>query len=480
MPPYLALLLTVGFVLLLFRRDRLNEAKVSPALWLPVMWIAIAASKFVSQWINLGASHSIVADGPDGSPIDALYFLSLILAGLWVLIRRRIAIGVIVRNNRWLIALVVYSFLSILWSDFPFIGFKRWVKTLGHPVMALIILTDPNPVGAMRIVMKRCAYLLIPFSVLLIKYFPQYGRSFDQWSGQPTNIGVGLAKNDLGCQSLIFGLFFFWNLLTAGQSGDRRERRWELSLSAIFLGLAVWLLWQAHSATSITSFALGVAIMLAVGAVNKRLIGAYVVAALALVAAANLALDLYASLLDLVGRDATLTDRTKVWADVLAIQDSPILGTGFESFWLGSRIEQLWAKWWWHPNQAHNGYIETYLNLGGIGVLLLACVLVSTFWKITRQATVDFDFARFRLAFLFAIIAFNYTEAAFKAVHPAWTMFYIIAIDYPKSRARQPRGSSRASSLSLSPHKPSPNAKQESANSTFNRSPGSRQSSVQR
>jgi exopolysaccharide production protein ExoQ len=456
MPPSLALFLTIAFVLVLFRQDRLNEGKVSSALWLPVMWIGIAASRFVSQWINLFTPGSLAADGPDGSPIDALYFLALILAGLWVLGQRHTSIGAIVRNNRWLVVFFIYAFLGIIWSDFPFIAFKRWIKTLGHPVMALIILTDPNPIGALRIVMKRTAYLLIPFSVLLIKYFPQYGRSFDQWSGQPVNNGVGLTKNDLGYQCMIFGLFFLWNLLTAGRLGDHRERRWELSVSALFLGLIAWLLWQAHSATSLASFVLGSGIMFAIGAVNRRFVGAYIVAGLFLVIAANFAFDLYAFLLGLVGRDPTLTDRTKVWTDVLALQDSPILGLGFESFWLGARIEALWAKWWWHPNQAHNGYIETYLNLGGTGVFLLICVLISTFRKITKKALLDLDFYRFRLALLLAIIAFNFTEASFKAVHPVWTMFYIIAIDYPRSRVRQPRQSTRALNPSLS-HRPSPN-----------------------
>jgi O-antigen ligase len=457
MPPSLAAILTVGFVFVLFGRDRLNEGKVSPALWLPVMWMAITGSRFVSQWINLDARGLVAADGPEGSPLDALYFLTLILAGLWVLGRRHASIGAIVRNNRWLVALFIYGFLAILWSDFPFIAFKRWIKTLGHPIMALIILTDPNPIGALRIVMKRCAYLLIPFSMLLIKYFPQYGRGFDAFSGQPVNNGVGLTKNDLGYQCMIFGLFFLWNLLTAVRAGDRRERRRELALSAIFLGLIAWLMWLANSATSLACLLLGVVVMLLMGAVNRRLVGGYIVVGVALVAAAELAFDLHVSLLNLVGRDPTLTDRTKVWADVLAMQDSPILGTGFESFWLGSRVEELWAKWWWHPNQAHNGYIETYLNLGGIGVFLLACVLVSTFRKIAKQVLVDFDFARFRLAFLFAIVAFNFTEAAFKGVHLVWTMFYIIAIDYPRSRTKQP-GRSPVSSPRPSSHAPSPSA----------------------
>jgi hypothetical protein len=37
----------------------------------------------------------------------------------------------------------VYCFLAIFWSDFPFVAFKRWIKVLGQPIMALIVLESP-------------------------------------------------------------------------------------------------------------------------------------------------------------------------------------------------------------------------------------------------------------------------------------------------------------------------------------------------
>jgi exopolysaccharide production protein ExoQ len=436
MPPSLATLLTLAFVLFLFAQDSRRGGRVSGALWLPVLWLAITGSRFVSQWISLGEAGSVGVgdDVTEGSPIDAVYFITLILIGVSVLVRRRIIVGAIVRKNPWLMAFFLYSFVAILWSDFPFIAFKHWIKTLGHPVMALIILTDPDPVNALRTVMKRCAYLLIPFSVLFIKYFPEYGRGFDAFSGEAINRGVGLTKNDLGYLCMVFGLFFFWNLVTTGRTNESRLARGELALNVAFLGMIGWLLQQANSATSLSTLVLGVVTIVVLGLqlVNKRYIGACVIVGGLVAVGAELAFGVYAELPALLGRDPTLTGRTEVWEDVLALQDSPILGTGFESFWLGPRLETLWAKWWWHPIQAHNGYLETYLNLGAVGVFLLLGVILATFRKITRGLSTDFDFARLRLGFLFAILAFNFTEAAFKAVHLVWTMFHIIAIDYPK------------------------------------------------
>jgi len=434
MPPSLAALMTVAFVSFLFLREAMGKSKVSGALWLPVLWLAITGSRFVSQW--MGTGHYSIDSYMEGSPIDAIYFSILILAGAAVLARRPVSVAAIVRNNGWLVAFFIYSFLAILWSDFPFIALKRWIKTVGHPIMALIILTDPDPINAFRTVMKRCAYLLFPFSVLFIKYFPEYGRGFDPYTGAPINSGVALTKNDLGYLCWVFGLFFLWSLLTRTRIENKAARRVEVVLSVGFVGMIAWLLKTADSATAIVAFTLGAGTMLLLhsGIVGRRSVGIFVIVALAVGGAAELTFGVYGRVIGALGRDPTLTDRTLVWADALALQVNPLLGMGFESFWLGPRLEVLWEKWWWHPNQAHNGYVETYLNLGTIGAVLLLGMLVSTFRKITRQLRGNFDVACLRLAFLFAILAFNFTEAGFKAVHLIWTMFYIIAIDYPPRR----------------------------------------------
>ncbi|MEE9304030.1 MAG: O-antigen ligase family protein [Thiotrichaceae bacterium] len=347
---------------------------------------------------------------------------------------RRIAFGNILRNNLWVTAFFLYCLLAILWADFPFIAFKRYIKILGHPIMAMIILTDPDPDKALRIVMKRCAYILILLSVLFIKYYPQYGRDFDGWSGEAINIGAMLTKSELGAVSMLFGLFFFWNLMTAWHLEDRRIRREEILISSGFLVMIGWLLFMAHSSTSLVTFFIGVGTMslLGMNIVNRRFIGTYVIAAIVLVAGAEGAFSVYETVLELLGEDATLTDRTEVWADCIALVSNPIIGEGFENFWLGERLDILWEKWWWRPNQAHNGYIETYLNLGLIGLFLLIGLIISTFRKISNDLLVNFSFAYLRLGFLFSIIFYNFTEATFKGVSIVWTIFHIIAIDNPR------------------------------------------------
>ena len=169
MPPPFALTLTLAAIAVLMWRDTGKTAGVSRALWLPLAWIFFVGAKFVSQWMTLLGLSVQAASQEDGSPIDSAVFLALIVAGAIVLVRRGVSPGKFLRNNAWLTIFLLYGFLSIAWSDFPFVALKRWVKVLGHPIMALIVLTDPVPREALRSVLKRSGYLLILPSVLFIK-----------------------------------------------------------------------------------------------------------------------------------------------------------------------------------------------------------------------------------------------------------------------------------------------------------------------
>ena len=88
----------------------------------------------------------------------------------------------------------------------------------------------------------------------------------------------------------------------------------------------------------------------------------------------------------------------------------------------------------WHGNQAHNGYLETYLTLGLIGLFVLVGWIIATFRKIRLELLGNFEFGRFRLGLLLAAVVYNWTEAGFKTLHPVWFVFYLIAIEYPNAQ----------------------------------------------
>ena len=437
LPASIASCLTLAFIAFLFRRDIRQQPDVSGALWLPLIWLVIACSRGLSQWLNIfGLPVSGAVSVEDGSPLDAWFFFSLIAAGIYVLNKRQVRLSEVIQNNGWLIIFLLFCFISIAWSDFPFVAFKRWIKILGHPIMALIILTEPNPDQAVKTLLKRCAYVVVPVSILFIKFYPEWGRAFDPWGGVPMNTGITTNKNMLGADCLILGFFFFWYLLQTWKTDRSIWRRNELRLIAGFLIGIWWLFSQAHSATSLTSFfvAVGVVVFVGMRSANKNLIGTYMLAALVLLAGAELALGISGRFSESLGRGTGISGRTVLWEHLLQLHTNPVVGTGFESFWLGKRLEQLEGIFYFIPNEAHNGYLETYLTLGLIGVFLLLGIFVATFWKVRLDLFRNFEWGRFRLGLLAAIVVYNWTEAAFKTVSAIWFIFYIIAMDYPRSR----------------------------------------------
>jgi exopolysaccharide production protein ExoQ len=432
-PPIVALLLTIGVIALLFWRDVREKPNITGALWLPTVWMLIIGSRYISEWLNIFGLNIGGISVEEGSPSDACFYFALIASGIYILNKRQVRLSEVFRNNRWLIAFLLYCFVAIFWSDFPFVSFKRWIKVLGHPIMALILLTEPDPDEALIRLMKRCAYVIVPVSILFIKYYPELGRGFDQWSGGAVNTGITTSKNALGYDCMILGFFFFWHLLRSWRSERSTVRRNELLLIIGFLIAIWWLFSMAHSSTALMSLLLGLSMITLLGLrlVNVRLIGIYIVLGLIIWIAAEWAFGIWGQLIELLGKNPTLTDRTALWGDLLKFKINPVFGAGFESFWLGDRLRALWDKYWWQPNQAHNGYLETYLNLGLVGLFMLLALIIATYRKARLELFRDFEFGRFRLGLLAAVVAYNWTEASFKALHPVWFAFYIIALDYP-------------------------------------------------
>src|ERR1700730_3601536 len=160
--PILAIGLIPPQVALLLRRDIRERPNVTGALWLPLIWMFIICSRQPSEWLGLFGLRLGAKSLEEGSPFDACVYFSLIAAGIYVLNKRQVQLAEIVRNNQWLTIFFIYCFLAILWSDFPFVSFKRWIKVLGHPVMVLILFTEPDPAEALIRLMKRCAYIIVP------------------------------------------------------------------------------------------------------------------------------------------------------------------------------------------------------------------------------------------------------------------------------------------------------------------------------
>lgn len=392
----------------------------------------IIASRSVSAWVQRGGRIDPADVYMEGSPLDRNIYLSLIIIGVILLWRRRIDWGKTLRTNPWLFLLFLYGGLSIVWSDFPFVSLKRWIKGLGNLVMVLIVLSDPVPVEAFKALIRRAGYVLISTSVLLILFFPELGTSYDPSTGVRAVAGVADGKNGLGYICLVFGLFFFWWLLTSWHSSSGSLNRKEFLVLILFLAMIAWLFIKARSATSSVCFAIGVLVLLGTKAPSEKgtkgMFRPLALAGLVAGVVLQVAVDLIEVLMSTMGRGMTLTGRTYLWESLLRCGTDPFIGTGYDSFWLGKRAAIIWEVFLWQPNQAHNGYLEIYLNLGVIGLFLLGAAIVSAYRSIGRTFKSDYETGRLRIAVLLIVLFYNVTEAAFLRMHLIWIMFLLVAM----------------------------------------------------
>jgi uncharacterized membrane protein len=438
MPPLLALLLWFILLLALLRFDPAKEPGISLALWVSVIWIFLVGSRLPSQWLGGGMGHDAELM-EEGNALDRYVQLLLILLALGALLSRSFEWGKFFVANVALTALLAFGLLSVLWSDFPFVAFKRWFRDLGTYLVILVALTDPRPFEAIRTLVRRVCFLLIPLCILLIKYFPGMGKQYNSWTGHDYFVGVTTSKNMLGVLCLVSGLFFFWDLLTRWT--DRKERRTVriLLVDVAFLAMTLWLLSKADSATSSVCLALGCAVIAAAHSKTVKrhpgLLTVSIPVGICLYLLLEFAFDIsvIAVLAEAVGRNPDLTGRTEIWRILLSTGTNPLVGAGYESFWLGPRLRWIWEQTvgvTGRINEAHNGFLEVYLNLGLIGLLLLGAFLVGSYRTICRRVGALSSLGSLSLALWTVLLFYNVTESAFRG-HLMWVAFLLGVIAVP-------------------------------------------------
>jgi exopolysaccharide production protein ExoQ len=441
MPPQIATLVYILGIAGLFALDRDRNVRASKGLWIPVVWMWILGSQEVSKWLaTFGVGQGTLSASPelDGSPLDRNLYAVLIMLGVIVLVRRGPQVGRLLRVNGPILLYFLYCGASVVWSDYPEVSFKRWIKALGDIVMVMVIATDPDRSSALKRFLTRTGLLLVPVSVLLIKYYPGLGSRYDDFNQKLVFTGVTNDKNALGGICLIFGLATVWRILHVIRQMHYPGSQRLLIAHGVLLAMVLWLFWRANSMTSLACFTLASGVMVAVSLpalARKRNIAHLLVAAVVTMGFVALFLDSGGDMVRALGRDPSLTGRTEIWREALKIDENPLFGTGFESFWLGPRLEKMWSLHWWHPNEAHNGYLEVYLNLGWTGVALLAGVIVAGYRNAIAMLRRDPQIGRLGLAFVVVELIYSFTEAGFRTMNLVWICFLLAAVAVPRSRS---------------------------------------------
>lgn len=422
----------------LFVLDRDREAHPSKALWIPVLWILINASRPVSVWLGMAPTGEGTNVYVEGSPVDRVIYLALVVAGAIVLTGRKNRMGPVLRKQGTIVLFFAYCALSAVWAQDPLVTFKHWTKGVGDVIMVLIVATELQPLQAMKRLLARTAFLLIPTSLVLSKYYPDLGRFLTPgWVMEYT--GVTQNKNQLGEICFIFGIGAIWCFLSAYEDRQNPRRKQRLVAQGVIIVIVAWLFSMANSMTSLSCIALGGAVLILAGRpafrrkpsrVHLLLIGAVGLAVIALF------FDPTGDLVRSLGRNPTLTGRTELWHWVVTLAGNPMVGVGYESFFMDPRLHELWRLDGGAFNtlqEAHNGYLEVYLNLGWTGVCLFAVLIVAAYRKVVAVFRENPGVGRAALGWFVTGVVYSLTEAGFRMTTPAWIFFLLAVIALPEA-----------------------------------------------
>jgi O-antigen ligase len=80
--------------------------------------------------------------------------------------------------------------------------------------------------------------------------------------------------------------------------------------------------------------------------------------------------------------------------------------------------------------EAHNGYLETYLNLGWVGLVFLGVLIWTGYRNIQRLLERAPASGRLRLGYFVIALIYNFTEAGFRSTDLIWFVF-VLSIIWP-------------------------------------------------
>jgi len=270
-------------------------------------------------------------------------------------------------------------------------------------------------------------------SLLFIKYYPNLGLGYDSWTGAQFVNGVTLNKNTFGVITFVLLLGTVWRVLALLRSDEPiPDRRRHLLAQGTLLVLGVWLLITGNSATSSACFVLGSGLMLTTRLrfMRRRTAAVHVLVLLLVLSAGVLTLlggQTHAA--HALGRNSNLTGRTDIWRAVIPMAPNPLIGAGFESFWLSPAVHQRLAEVFPNLplNEAHNGYVEVYLELGWAGVGLIGILLVDGYRRSVKAFRRDPSLAGLLIAYILSAMVYNFTEAGFRMLDLMW-IFFLLAV----------------------------------------------------
>lgn len=359
-----------------------------------------------------------------GDPVALIIWAGIYATGILLLIQQPLRRLTALFRDRVLWLLLALPFASIAWSVAPTVTFKQSVGLLGASILGGYLAIQFSRRELLQMLIWALAIGTV-LSLVVTLFIPSLGISTtiaaEGWRGIYQN------KNHLGHAMALSIIVLFLYLF------DQHRYRF-LGSGIIVLSTALLLL--STSKTPLVVLATLLILLPTALAARSHSILAVSVLMFTLAIAGGIVVLLVSnldSLLDILGRDITLTGRTELWAVVWEmIRQRPWQGYGYGAFWLGMSGYSLdvYRMIHWLPAHAHNGFLDLWLDLGIAGPVLFIISFFGSLWRslvvIRHEHSMT---STFPLVFLMFLFLSNLPESdllTFNSIY--WVLYVAIAL----------------------------------------------------
>lgn len=338
------------------------------------------------------------------NPLKQIVFSSLYLVSFISLLPKKPLVIGILKKEKYLGLFLLWSLLTVSWSDFPLVSFKRWLQTAGVVLIFISALLHFESENQPWIYVRAVLFAYIPLSLLSVFLIPGAIHWGGAWKGFASQ------KNTLGQVSLL-SLIIWSGMVFNRETGKK-------TVGLVLVGLSFILLVGSRSTTAMITC--GILLLLAGSLYARKTIVRPVVGRLfsslllfsffaPIVLLLVFSPDSLDALFGLFGKDMSFTGRVDIWASMLdEIKRHWIFGCGFQGFWMTSKsaLDVIYFDLQWEMTHAHQGYLDILNETGIIGLSIFGMMMISYFrnsWTLEKW--------NYRSWVVIGVLILNFTES---------------------------------------------------------------------
>ena len=371
----------------------------------------------------------------DNAVIKQFYLIFYFITVILLACRWQKTLYVITRNLSIFIFIGLVT-ASVNWSTSPDLTNTRAVALFGTNLFGLY-LASRYTLKQQVLLLTQAFGIIVFVSMVFVLVLPKFGIMGGTHAGAWR--GVFNHKNGLGKWMVVSTAIFFLQAI--------RNPKTHISIYLGLLFSILLLIMSKSSASVINLLVVGI-----VFSILKTWRWNYLV-----MVPATLLITLLGSgfflwfnsnselLFNSVGKDASLSGRSQLWSLTFDVAcRRPFFGHGYGSFWEnpnGAAIE-IWQMVNWRAPNAHNGFLDLFVGLGLLGVIVVGVSFISTFIQSTiclRHGKTSDEF--WPLIFMIYLILSNLSESALLNQNELFTVLYIM-LAYSTAIQNSPRATS--------------------------------------